>query len=74
MKRECATCQLPIKLITVDGHRWQWVHDAKLGAVVLQSVRLGVPPRHSLARVSPTLTKEASFGEDNRENRDNDAA
>lgn len=72
LKKECATCQLPIKLVTFDGFRWQWVHDVTLGAVLRQAVRLSVPPRHSLMRETPIL-KEASFGE-NRDERDGDTA
>jgi hypothetical protein len=71
-KRVCATCQHPIKLITTDGRTWLWVHDGTLLQVLRQAARQGVPAQHSLLRQSPIMTKEASIGEDIRQ--DGDAA
>jgi hypothetical protein len=75
-KKHCASCGLPVKFIKngVNSEtKWAWVHDATLNEILRQCVRLGVPPRHSLVRMTPTLTKEASFDEDRNES-DGDAA
>ncbi len=70
--RDCHSCGVPIKLVTTDGYRWQWVHDATLLKILVACVQLGVPPRHSLTRMTATLTKEASIG--NQNERDGNAA